>query len=72
MNGPCLCGDLYCGSCGPAQGNIKCFVCGVWSLDGGCKDPEACADAEEKIMAEMDRAEEEREKWEAELRGETL
>lgn len=39
---PCMCGDLYCYSCGPAQGNFKCESCGVWTADGGCKDPEAC------------------------------
>jgi len=21
---PCMCGDPYCGSCGPAQGYFKC------------------------------------------------
>lgn len=43
---PCLCGDTYCASCGPAQGNYRCYVCGAWSADGGCKDPEACAQKE--------------------------
>lgn len=38
----CMCGDLYCGSCGPAQGNGRCGWCGAWALDGGCKDPAAC------------------------------
>jgi hypothetical protein len=38
----CLCGDLFCPSCGPAQGNFKCCICGRWSEDGGCEDPEAC------------------------------
>lgn len=67
--GPCLCGDLYCGSCGPAQGNIKCFVCGVWSMDGGCADPDKCADTEEKIMEQMDRDEEEMARYADEMRG---
>ena len=26
--GPCLCGDPYCWSCGPAQGFVKCESCG--------------------------------------------
>jgi len=39
---PCSCGDPYCWSCGPPQGNVKCPVCGVWSADGGCRDPVAC------------------------------
>lgn len=29
----CTCGDTHCGSCGPAQGNWKCF-CGAWADDG--------------------------------------
>ena len=28
----CMCGDLYCPSCGPAQGNYQCS-CGSWTLD---------------------------------------
>lgn len=38
----CMCGDLYCGSCGPAQGNFKCRQCGMWSMDGGCANPAKC------------------------------
>lgn len=38
----CMCGDLYCGSCGPAQGNHKCGCCGRWSMDGECDDPDYC------------------------------
>lgn len=40
----CMCGDLYCGSCGPAQGNHKCSGCGKWSMDGPCDDQKKCAD----------------------------
>lgn len=40
--GPCMCGDLCCRSCGPAQGNTRCPVCGVWASDGGCENPERC------------------------------
>lgn len=43
--GPCMCGDLYCGSCGPAQGNHKCPACGRWSMDGECDNPQKCAEA---------------------------
>lgn len=42
MFGSCMCGDTYCSSCGPAQGNNKCYSCGAWSEDGGCINPEAC------------------------------
>lgn len=32
--GPCLCGDLCCHSCGPAQGNWRCPICGEWASEG--------------------------------------
>ena len=38
----CMCGDTYCFSCGPAQGNSHCYQCGAWEADGGCEDPEWC------------------------------
>lgn len=38
----CMCGDLYCISCGPAQGNHRCEECGRWSMDGGCIDESVC------------------------------
>ena len=34
--GPCLCGDTHCSSCGPAQGNSKCPLCGAW-MDDCCE-----------------------------------
>jgi hypothetical protein len=46
---PCLCGDLYCPSCGEAQGNARCYICGKWSADGGCDDWMAC-EQEERLM----------------------
>lgn len=56
----CMCGDLYCRSCGPAQGNHRCDACGRWNLDGGCADPAKCgaelkqfAEAEERMDMEM-------------------
>lgn len=51
----CMCGDLYCWSCGPAQGNSKCEVCGKWAMDGGCDEPEKClaiAQENDRLMAE--------------------
>jgi hypothetical protein len=38
----CTCGDLCCSSCGPAQGNYRCEVCGRWASEG-CESPEECA-----------------------------
>ena len=32
--GPCMCGDIQCSSCGPAQGNFRCPICRVWADDG--------------------------------------
>jgi hypothetical protein len=42
---PCMCGDLYCHSCGPAQGNSRCPECGVWTADGGCENSQQCEEA---------------------------
>jgi len=53
MSGPCMCGDIYCHSCGPAQGNHKCPVCGVRSYDGECVDPAACEKAEREMEDAM-------------------
>jgi hypothetical protein len=49
--GPCMCGDLFCSSCGPAQGNYKCVQCGAWSMDGGCENPERCAELDRQMAA---------------------
>jgi hypothetical protein len=38
----CMCGDTYCPSCGPAQGNNRCPGCGAWDEEGGCQTPEKC------------------------------
>lgn len=64
--GPCMCGDLYCRSCGPCFGNHRCSTCGAWTMDGGCADPAACAEAcrlaaeaEDKYLREMEAAEKE-------------
>lgn len=45
----CMCGDYYCGSCGPAQGNYHCLVCGMWSADGGCEDRQKCREENERL-----------------------
>jgi hypothetical protein len=31
---PCMCGDICCPSCGPAQGNSKCGLCEEWASEG--------------------------------------
>ena len=50
---PCMCGDLCCSSCGPAQGNYHCSFCGAWTSDGGCANPEECGRlAQEQAEAE--------------------
>jgi len=51
----CMCGDYYCRSCGPAQGNGQCQVCYAWSADGGCDDVKACAKEGDKQDKEMER-----------------
>ena len=61
----CLCGDTHCSSCGPAQGNWKCPICGQWADDccehiddEGNLKPEFQAEADEKyrLEAEADEA----------------
>jgi len=49
----CMCGDPYCSSCGPAQGNYKCWYCGSWSEDGGCKNPAKCEEEGKRHQQEM-------------------
>lgn len=46
--GPCMCGDICCPSCGPAQGNFRCLVCGAYTSDGGCENEQACAEEQER------------------------
>lgn len=52
-----MCGDPYCGSCGPAQGNNRCPICGRWSMDEnddgtmGCDNPKECEEKEAAMWA---------------------
>ncbi len=32
----CMCGDIQCPSCGPAQGNSQCPICNAW-MDDCCE-----------------------------------
>lgn len=64
----CMCGDLYCPSCGPAQGNAYCPHCGSWSGDGGCSDPAKCAQAEKECMEAYARMCLEEKIWEIECK----
>ncbi len=50
----CLCGDLCCSSCGPAQGNSRCPACRAWSSEGCDCTPEQ-KEAAAKLEAEADR-----------------
>jgi hypothetical protein len=36
MRGPCMCGDPYCSSCGPAQGYLRCEH---GAIQGDCGEP---------------------------------
>lgn len=55
--GPCLCGDTRCGSCGPAQGNNRCEICGKWDDEDGCIDAKACEDAADEMNRLLDEQE---------------
>jgi hypothetical protein len=61
---PCMCGDTRCWSCGPAQGNHKCEICGRWDDEGGCENREECDSKAEAMYAKM--AEDEA-RWQKEL-----
>jgi hypothetical protein len=47
---PCMCGDLYCGSCGPAQGNVRCSVCGEWAEEHGEHEATAMAESADAVI----------------------
>jgi hypothetical protein len=57
MNGPCMCGDTHCSSCGPAQGNWRCPLCRNWA-DDGCEhfdeDGYIYADFAEALLAKIE------------------
>jgi hypothetical protein len=52
---PCLCGDLCCPSCGPAQGNYRCPVCREWASEG-CECSDEARDRAAAAQAEADAA----------------
>lgn len=55
----CMCGDICCPSCGPAQGNFRCPSCRAWSSDGcECTPLEIAAAEERERLAETELAEE--------------
>jgi hypothetical protein len=57
MIGPCMCGDLCCPSCGPAQGNWRCIACGAWATDGcACTDAQIQAAAQAEALADEEYA----------------
>lgn len=53
--GPCMCGDLCCPSCGPAQGNTRCPACRSWASEG-CECTQEQQDAAAKAQVEADAA----------------
>lgn len=68
----CMCGDCCCPSCGPAQGNTQCPLCGAWASEGcehigedGNPNPQYQKQFEERYEAER-KAEEEFAKQELE------
>jgi rubredoxin len=48
-----MCGDTCCPSCGPAQGNWKCPICGSWASDG-CDHIDDNGDIQPEFKAEAD------------------
>lgn len=53
MTGPCMCGDIQCPSCGPAQGNSRCEECGAWG-DEGCQHNPLTEDEDEENLRNIE------------------
>ena len=51
---PCMCGDICCPSCGPAQGNCRCSICRAWATEG-CEHLTADGEVVPEFQAEFDR-----------------
>jgi hypothetical protein len=52
---PCMCGDTHCSSCGPAQGNWKCIICGSWADDTCEHIDEETGKYKQEFMSEIER-----------------
>jgi len=65
---PCMCGDTQCPSCGPAQGNSRCSICGKWA-DDGCEHRDEDGNTLPAFQAQAERIERERAEDEADLKN---
>jgi uncharacterized Zn finger protein (UPF0148 family) len=52
----CMCGDTHCPSCGPAQGNWKCPICGQWADDCCEHISEETGELKPEFQAQADEA----------------
>jgi hypothetical protein len=57
--GPCMCGDLCCPFCGPAQGNWRCPICGTWASEV-CEHISEDGDLKQEFHEQARKLEEER------------
>jgi len=57
-----MCGDLCCATCGPAQGNWTCPICGEWASEG-CEHLNARGDGIKPAFQEQARRIVEAEYW---------
>lgn len=53
---PCMCGDICCPSCGPAQGNSRCQLCGEWASEGCEHYDETTGGYKPEFQAQIDAA----------------
>jgi hypothetical protein len=51
----CMCGDICCPSCGPAQGNSRCEICRSWASDGCEHFDEETGEYKEEFKVEVER-----------------
>ena len=54
---PCMCGDICCPSCGPAQGNWRCPICREWASEACEHMNEEGDDLKAEYMAQAEAAE---------------
>ena len=54
---PCMCGDICCPSCGPAQGNWQCPLCRAWASEGCVHITDDGANIKPEFREEVERIE---------------
>jgi hypothetical protein len=64
----CMCGDICCLSCGPAQGNWKCPICRAWASEGCDHLDDETGDPKPEFKAEIEKIYEQERIYESQMR----